>query len=474
MKKLIALLLALVMVLSLAACGAKEPEATEAPKVDTSVDTPATPDATEAPQEEVDPLTGWIFEEDTSISGTVRFWIPFKGTQGMDAMIAEFNESYPNITVELNTYSNNTDGNIALNTSIMAGECDVVASFEIHNLMTRLENGLYVDITDKVKAENIDLIANWGTDAYNYNDKVYTLPSGGLSHYVAINMDAWNAAGLGELPTEWTWDEYIEASRKMTEYNEDGTVAVYGGSNTHTQSDILDFLYQVNGCNRYYTADGNSAFDSDLVKSQLTKYLAAEEEGIWYKLSTYRSDNNKHWYAFCDKAVNSTIALNIPRHIVADEDYDFITGFAPYPVVEKGQTNYHSGVNYFSFAGITQGCQDEDAAWAFLKWYSTYGSKYLVVAGHQSTWIGNDSSNAVSLIFGSEEEAAKKIDVESFKRVVGNTENPNAYDSMSWAYSKLTDIWTEYVTYIFTGEMTLEEGLAEAAKLANEAIADAK
>ena len=474
MKKLIALLLALVMVLSLAACGAKEPEATEAPKTEAPAETPATPDTPAAPQEEVDPLTGWIYEEDKSISGTVRFWIPFSGPQGMDAMIAEFNESYPNITVELNTYSNNTDGNIALNTSIMAGECDVVASFGIENLMTRLENGLYVDITDKVTKENIDLIANWGTEAYNYEGKVYTLPSGGLSYYVAINMDAWNAAGLGELPTEWTWDEYIEACRKMTVYNEDGTVKVYGGSNTHTQPNILDFLYQVNGCNRYYTADGNCAFDDELVKDMLTKYLAAEEEGVWYKLSTYRSDNYKSWYAFCDEVVSSTIAVNIPRHIVADEDYDFITGFAPYPVVEKGQTNYQSGVNYYSFAGITQGCQDEEAAWAFLKWYSTYGSKYLVVAGHQSTWIDTDPADAVSLIFGSEEKAAEKIDVASYKRVVGNTENPKAYDSMSWAYPKLTDIWTEYVTYIFTGEMTLEDGLAEAAKLGNEAIADAK
>ena len=117
MKKLIAMLLALVMVLSMAACGASEPEPPETP---TKVEDPTESNTPTAPQEEADPLTGWIFEEDTSISGTVRFWIPFKGTQGMDAMIAEFNQSYPNITVELNTYSNNADGNIALNNSIMA------------------------------------------------------------------------------------------------------------------------------------------------------------------------------------------------------------------------------------------------------------------------------------------------------------------------------------------------------------------
>ena len=43
MKKIIALLLALVMVLSLAACGASEPAATEAPKTDAPA--AATPDA---------------------------------------------------------------------------------------------------------------------------------------------------------------------------------------------------------------------------------------------------------------------------------------------------------------------------------------------------------------------------------------------------------------------------------------------
>ena len=36
MKKLIAMLLALVMVLSMAACGASEPAPTEAPKADTT------------------------------------------------------------------------------------------------------------------------------------------------------------------------------------------------------------------------------------------------------------------------------------------------------------------------------------------------------------------------------------------------------------------------------------------------------
>ena len=472
MKKQLSLLLALAMSLSLTACSGSsknaETAAEAAGKTEQAAEASAVPDDGD--------ITSWILEDDTSMSGTVRFWIPFKGEQGMDAMIADFNKTYPNIKIELNTYSNNVDGNIALNTSIMAGECDVVASFEIYNLMNRLENGMYQDITDKVNEEHISLINNWGTEVYNYEGSVYVFPCGGLSHYVAINMDAWEAAGLGELPTEWTWDEYIEASRAMTRFNPDGTTAVYGGSSYSVVADMLNFNNQVNGCNRYYNADGSCAFNSDLVKSQIKKYLEAEKEGIWFKMNTYRSDNDKSWFAYTDGRVNSTVISNLPRFIRDKENYpvDFITGFAPYPIVEKGQTNYQSGINYFSFAGIMQGCEDEDAAWAWLKWYSTYGSKYLTLAGHQSTWRGTDVDGVTSLIFGSEEAAAELVDVDSFKHVVGNPELPNAYDDTVVAYSKLTSIWEEYVMYVFSGEKDVDSALDEAAALGNDAINDAK
>ena len=104
MKKILALLLALVMVLSMVACGASDPAPTDPPKTDDPV---VTPDPTEEDDKRVDVEeldTSWIIDEDpTAVSGTVNFYIPFKGSQGMDAMIAAFNEIYPNVEVVLNT-----------------------------------------------------------------------------------------------------------------------------------------------------------------------------------------------------------------------------------------------------------------------------------------------------------------------------------------------------------------------------------
>ena len=425
-------------------------------------------------------ITSWILEEDTSIAGDISFWMPFKGSQGMDALIADFNKTYPNIKVTLNTYNNNSDGNLSVNTSIMAGEVDVIASFGLSNVYKRWEAGLYEDLTDLVEEEGIDLVANWGSDAFKYDDCIYTFPCGGLSYYVAINMTAWEKAGLGELPTEWTWDEYLAASKAMTEYNEDGTVKVYGGSDYHSQN---YFTYQYGaqvGKNAYYDADGTSSFDNPAIIKALEREVQAElVDKIWFPKATYRGDNLQAQQTFLvERVVNSAINPNMVRFLPDTENYgvDFITGFAPWPVDEHGQVNYMSGVSPFSHAGIAfeDGRSEEEfaACWAFLKWYSTYGVKYLCAAGHQPNWAGTEAGSALALLFGSEEEAAKFVDVESFKRVVGVATNPQYYEDELTAYSKVNSTLAEYTMYALNGTMTAEEAMLEAAKIADEAIAN--
>ena len=100
---------------------------------------------------------------------------------------------------------------------------------------------------------------------------------------------------------------------------------------------------------------------------------------------------------------------------------------------EEGQTNYMSGITPFSHSGlcIDESDEDFDAAWAFLRWYSTYGVAYLVAAGHQPNWKGTSDLDPLVLLFGSEEEAAKYMDVESFRAVVGRVDLP-AYVEMTF------------------------------------------
>ena len=485
MKKLLALLLVLAMVLSMAACGTTAPDPTDPPK---ATDPVKTPDQTTAPTEDdkrvdVEEMdTSWIVDEDpTAVTGTVNFYIPFKGSQGMDAMIAAFNEIYPNIEIVLNTYSNNSDGNASVNTAILAGEVDVLASFGLANTDKRWEAGLFYDLTDLVEENGIDLVEHWGTDAFQKDGTIYTFPSGGLCYYITVNLDAWEAAGLGELPLDgWTWDEYLAASKAMTEYNEDGSVAVYGGSDYHSVNYFTYAVAQVVGKDHYYNAEGMANFDSDaFLKALQREYDAELVDKIWYPKSIYRGDNIQAQQSFLqDQMCNSEITCNQIRFMADRENYgtDWKVGFLPYPVEEEGQTNYMSGISPFSHSGlcIDESDEDFDAAWAFLRWYSTYGVAYLVAAGHQPNWKGTSDLDPLVLLFGSEEEAAKYMDVESFRAVVGRVDLPAFVELNLTAYSKISSILNEYVMYALNGQMTPEEALTEAAKLANEEIANAQ
>lgn len=56
----------------------------------------------------------------------------------MDDMIAEFNQTYPNVKVELTSYNNNSDGNLAVDAALIAGEIDVLASFGLGQRLSPL------------------------------------------------------------------------------------------------------------------------------------------------------------------------------------------------------------------------------------------------------------------------------------------------------------------------------------------------
>jgi multiple sugar transport system substrate-binding protein len=468
MKRITSVVLIALMLLSFAACGNSESVSSETPVSNS-----------EAPVQESTPVITEpkLIEDDTTISGTVRFWVPFSEDQGMGDMIAAFNEVYPNITVVLTAYSNNTDGNTAVNTSLMSGEIDVLHSFELHNTYRRWENGLYMDITDAIAADNIDLIENWGSDVYKYSDRIYTLPSGGRAFYVAINMSEWEDAGLGNIPIGWTWDEYLAACEALT--HGEGQDKVYGGSQYQSINSVYNTMYQVYGKNALYTDDGMSSAEDPVIQKALAREIQAENvDGIWFPLTTYRADNLQAQQTYLTDRIATSVNTNLVRFIRDTETYpvNFITAFAPYPTEEAGQDNYMEGISVFSHVGIASQCnmRDYDAIYAFLKWYSTYGSKYLAIAGHMPVWSGTDADDMVSLIFGSEAEAAKLIDVESFKRVVCNFDGLSYIDTELTAYSEINSLMQEYVMYAHNGEMTAAEALSALKSLSDQAIAAEK
>ena len=164
MKRVSVLLMSMILTLSLVACGAQAPgtNQTKQPDVTNEADNKTPEPVKEEPKG--DPV--YINKNAAEMTGKVRFYSAFAEDVGSGALIAEFNKYYPNIEVILTTYKNNNDGNVAVDTAMVGGQVDVLLSFGVANTLARWENNLFVDITDRLKADNLDLVKEWGTETY--------------------------------------------------------------------------------------------------------------------------------------------------------------------------------------------------------------------------------------------------------------------------------------------------------------------
>ncbi|MBQ2834439.1 MAG: extracellular solute-binding protein [Clostridia bacterium] len=416
----------------------------------------------------------YIAENAAELTGEIKFYTAFAGENGTDAMIAEFNKYYPNVKVNFEVYKNSADGNVGLDTAIIAGDqVDVLLSFGVADTANRWKNGLLMDLTDRLAADGLDLVKEWGTDAYKYEDKVYVFPSGGLSMYVAINLDKWNAAGLGELPTSWTWDEYLAICEKLTEKDADGKVVVHGGSDFNQIDSWTYAVRQAKGKNVFYNAEGMCDFDNPLFLQALQHEVDSAASGTWYSKAVYQSDSTRSRNMFLNGTNATTIESILTRYIVAGKPTHKIA-YAPYPIYEAGQTNYMGGSIPNSFVAVTSNTKNPEAAYAFAKFAATYGNKYMYAAGHATTWTGVDPNEVLSVVFGSEEEAAKWVDTETFTKCVIAAGEPAYSEDYIVAYSELQALVDEYTMYVVNGEMSAEDALAEMKLLGDEAIEDAK
>ena len=184
MKKILAMLLALVMVLSLAACSVeKAPVETNAPE-------------TQAPVAEKPVETEPAGPAPVEIS----LWTYPIGGWGNDAtvqeLIAAFNAEYPHITVKVE-YLDYSTGDDKVNTAIEGGAApDLIMEGPERLVANWGEKGLMVDVSDLLDDTDIAELNPAALAAcYATNGAVYEYPLVMTAHCMAINKTVFEAAG---------------------------------------------------------------------------------------------------------------------------------------------------------------------------------------------------------------------------------------------------------------------------------------
>ena len=302
MKKFIALLLALVMVMSLAACSVEKAEEKPAETQAAAPEAAATEAAGPAPVE----ISLWTYP--------VGNWVD---EATVSALIADFNAAYPHITVKVE-YLDYTNGDDKLSTAVEGKKAPDIIMEGPERLIAKWgAEGYLVDLKDIVPAGTYESVAATCTSA---NGEMYELPVCMITHCMAINRDVFEAAGalqyLNEETRTWnSVEDFFKAVQAVYDAGYENVGVIYCGGQGGDQG-TRALITNVGG-GTYANAEHTAyTYASEENAAALAKLYA--QDGISFDPSIVASDeitafvNGTFQMAFCwniSQEVNNTDAL---------------------------------------------------------------------------------------------------------------------------------------------------------------------
>ncbi len=142
--------------------------------------------------------------------------------------IREFEESNPDIEVEFQTVAGNYYQKLLV---MIAGNISPDLMWMGQSFSEFADRGVFLDITDRIKKDpsiNLDDYQQTVLSWYIRDAKIYALPFGTDIGFIVYNKDLFRKAGLPFPSDEWTFEEFLEAAKKLASAPGDGTPKSYG------------------------------------------------------------------------------------------------------------------------------------------------------------------------------------------------------------------------------------------------------
>lgn len=168
---------------------------------------------------------------------TLRFAIWGASQQEVSKQLADaFHEKYPNIIVEVEFTPQNTGEYwTKLESSCTGGSAPDVFWMNGVHADTYIEGGMMLPLTDMVKNSSvIDIEKDYPStlsNLYIRDGEVYAIPKDFDTIAVWYNKKIFDDAGVAYPSDDWTWDDMVEAARKLTDKEKGiyGITSEFGG-----------------------------------------------------------------------------------------------------------------------------------------------------------------------------------------------------------------------------------------------------
>jgi multiple sugar transport system substrate-binding protein len=408
----------------------------------------------------------------------VKVWGGVPPENGPQAAVDAFNAEFKNkgIQAEYTRFVNDTNGNLQLETNLLSGDSvDVYMNYGLAALRKRVDSNMALEQDSLIARDKFD-IAGFGkanTDQWLINGKLYGFPTtnNGADKCIMINKDMFDAAGI-PIPARWTYSEFREIAKKLT--RGEGANKIYGVFfNSGQFIDMFLFHSLVIGPDWVY---GPGA------KSSRYNQEPAVKEAIQFAVNVMNVDKSapSHVDTITQKLTQEGMFLSgraamvvgawIVRNVKDTKNFphDFVTAFAPYPVSDQYEAKYNSG-QAGDVMGINPKSKNIDAAWEYIKWYSTKGIVHMAGGGRLGLYKGLDQKALTDTFLAGGE---KVLDAPSLQSAYIAPRPNLVYPTITVKSPELTQIWTEELEAIYNGRKSIEQGLADCQARADRILAE--
>ena len=381
---------------------------------------------------------------DTEMEATIEF-AAWESDFDWDAVIAGFNETYPNITVQI-TKSPFKDFFTRLQTQASGNNLPDAFMMNGPNFQLYASNGIIVPFDRAVEDGELDF-SNYPeamAELYTYDGTPYAVPTSYDSIGLWYNEDLFEKAGV-EVPTdEWTWEDLHEAAQEISEALKDEGVYGFAGG-AYNQELFYNLIFQAGGAvlnedatEAQYSSPGSREalqFLRDMVEDGSSPTIQTTADTSPDEL--FKSGKAAMVYGgsfrvqgYVDSAVGESIqVVPLPkgkeRGVVlhggavvasaASENAAAAAAFAVYHGSEEGQRIIgESGASIPAFQGTEQAYIDAHPEYdleIFPESAEEYGFPYPVSANTQA-WLEVESDMVPKILAGdlSVEEGTTQLD----------------------------------------------------------------
>ncbi len=432
-KQLAAIMAATMMMGTLAACGGGASTATSA------ADSTATSAAS---------------AESSGEKTKITFWYSHSGDEAaaFEAAIASYNASQDKVEVEGLSVTDKQKIIVALSGS----EAPDVIEVSNQDIINYANNGLIETLNDKADADGYDVAGTYSAQALTantLNDDLYGMPLAAMIIEMFYNKDILAEIGYDAPPT--TMEELYEMAVKATELDADGNITRLGYPLFPLASARQEGIYAFGG--RWWAEDGTTLTPDDPgILDSL--HMNVEYRSLYGidKVNEFVATANTNRYTendmfFAGKQLFRFDGTWLDAMIKAN-NADLNYGVALIPGTEAHPEDQGSSRYETNSLAIPVTCQNEDAAWDFIKYFTNSDATKQLL-------ISMANLPVLPALYDDPDMLAAMPSAEIFIDAL-KKENGIQYATIA-DLSQYTSLINEELDYVYNGSKTPEEAMAE-------------